>query len=64
MSGCWIGIRVFHIILGLLLIINTRLLWAVSSGVSTVLLALFGTLGGGAVVYHTWRIFSPGTLCK
>jgi hypothetical protein len=64
MADCWIGIRVFHILLGLLLVLNTWLLWAVSSGLSAVLLVLFGGLGAGAVVYHIYRIVVPGTLCQ
>ena len=58
MADCWIGIRIFHILLGLLLFLN----WLVFH--SAVLWGMFGVLGAGAAGYHTWRLFVPGTLCS
>ena len=65
MAGCWLMVRLFHIFLGALLVLNSALFWdrAEGDGEKT-LLGGIGTLGGGAVVYHGYRILYPGSVCS
>ena len=65
MSNCWVGIRIFHMLIGALLVLNSSLFWDRTEGDGEkALLGILGTLGGGAVVYHGIRIAYPGSVCS
>ena len=65
---CMFLIRVFHVLVGLLLVFAA---WQVSiqkpgecpSGLLKSSLFVLGVVGLGAAVYHGWRIFQPGFVC-
>lgn len=60
-TNCLFALRIFHIFVGLLIVFSLTM--ALKKKLPIVLGILMLILGLGAIVYHSWRIFKPGTIC-
>lgn len=63
---CMLGVRLFHVLLGVLLVVNAIVFWGKTDNDvwSKVLLAGLGMLGLGAAAYHGFRAFvQAGFVC-